>query len=94
MEVLVTVDNFEQGAGSYREINSPRTLEACLRSGLDPSELYPRSKRFFREKNLTPEMLNIKFDTFERKRHGKIHCFFFHNSFYLTLTYVVFLFVS
>lgn len=72
MEILVTVDNFEQNHGAYREINSPRTLEACLRTGLDPSELYPRSKRFFNEKGLTPEMVNFKFDAFESKRKGSI----------------------
>lgn len=70
MEALVTVDNFEQSNGTYREINSPRTLEACLRTGLDPTELYPRPRRDFREKGMSTEMLNIKFDAFEHKRKG------------------------
>lgn len=72
MEVLINVENFEQQNGAYREINSPRTLEACLRSGLDPAELYPRDKKRFREKGLTPEMLDIKFNAFEHKRRGKV----------------------
>lgn len=71
MEVLITVDNFEQANGTYREINSPRTLEACLRTGLDPSELYPRPRRLFKEKGMTPEMVNIKYDAFEHKRRGE-----------------------
>lgn len=72
MEVLINVDNFEQSNGTYRDINSPRTLEACLRSGLDPSELYPRSKKHLKEKGLTPEMLDIKFNAFEDKRRGRM----------------------
>ena len=36
---LVSVNNFHT---VQAPINSPRTLEACLRSGFDPKELYPR----------------------------------------------------
>ena len=35
MELIITINNFEDG-GVCRDINSPRSLEACLRSGLDP----------------------------------------------------------
>lgn len=55
-----------------REINSPRSLEACLRSGLDPLELLPRPKSDFQEKRLTKEMLDIKYNVFENKRRDKI----------------------
>lgn len=70
MEVLVSVENFEEPNGRYREVNSPRSLEACLRSGLDPSELYPRSKGSLRERGLSPDKLEIKFTSFETKRKG------------------------
>jgi hypothetical protein len=70
MEVLISVENFEEGNGRYREINSPRTLEACLRSGLDPSELYPHPKSDFKEKDMTKEMLDIKYHAFQTKRQG------------------------
>ena len=36
MELIIDINNFEDG-GICRDINSPRSLEACLRSGLDPS---------------------------------------------------------
>ena len=36
MELIITINNFEDG-GVCRDINSPRSLEACLRAGLDPS---------------------------------------------------------
>jgi hypothetical protein len=71
MEVLISVENFEEPNGRYREINSPRTLEACLRSGLDPTELYPRSKAEFKDANLSKEMLDIKYSAFQSKREGK-----------------------
>lgn len=70
MEILISVDNFEEANGRYREINSPRTLEACLRCGLDPSELYPKQKRDLYEKGLTKEMMEIKMNFFEKKRKG------------------------
>eukprot|EP01031_Cornospumella_fuschlensis_P032598 gene32598-39414_t len=72
MEILISVENFEESGGRYREINSPRTLEACLRCGLDPSELYPKQKRDLYEKGLTKEMMEIKVNFFEKKRKEKI----------------------
>ena len=71
MEVLISIENFEDASGKYREINSPRTLEACLRSGLDPSEVYPKPRGHLKEKGLTPEMLDIKYQAFQNKRRGK-----------------------
>ena len=73
MEILFSVENFEENNGNYREINSPRTLEACLRSGLDPAELYPKSRAQFASKTLTKEMVDIKYDAFEKKRLDKIN---------------------
>jgi hypothetical protein len=70
MELLISIENFEVG-DNIREINSPRTLEACLRSGLDPQELYPKSRSAFVSRKLTKEMIDIKFETFERKRRGE-----------------------
>lgn len=74
MEVLTTIENFEEGGGRYRVINSPRSLEACLRSGLDPAELYPKSKNFFTNstKDLSKEMLEIKIDSYNKKRNGSL----------------------
>jgi hypothetical protein len=70
METLISVLNFEQQAEGGAEINSPRTLEACLRAGYDPTELLPRPRKAFKEKGLSEEMVNIKFNSFERKRQG------------------------
>lgn len=70
-EAIVDVTNFENG-GEYREINSPRTTEACLRCGIDPNELYPLEKETLRRKGMTLEMLDIKYNNAERKRRVKI----------------------
>ena len=72
MEILFSIENFEESNGKYREINSPRTLESCLRNGLDPAELYPKPKTKFLSSSLTDEMIDIKYETFERKRKDKI----------------------
>lgn len=71
MEILHSIENFCDG-GIAQEINSPRTLEACLRLGLDPSELAPKSKSTYESKDLTAEMVNVKYEHFERKRNEKI----------------------
>ncbi len=67
----MTIENFNED-GAVREINSPRTLEACLRVGLDPVELIPKSRNAFVSKDLTKQMIDIKYETFEKKRQDKI----------------------
>ena len=70
-DTIISVENFEDG-GEYREINSPRTVEACLRCGLDPSALYPIDKQSLARKGMSSEMLDLKFSNDERKRKAKI----------------------
>ena len=69
MDNLFSIHNFEDGRVS-REINSPRSLEACLKSGIDPSELKARPREKFVSKSLTDEMIDKKFATFENKRQS------------------------
>jgi hypothetical protein len=71
MDLIISIDNFMDG-GNYREVNSPRTLEACLRSGLDPSELAPKPRGAFVTKELTKTMVDAKFQLYEKKRQDKI----------------------
>ena len=68
--ILISVENFEDG-DITREINSPRSLESCLRTGLDPSELHPKSFDKLGSRHLRQEMIDIKHDYFEKKRRGK-----------------------
>ena len=70
METLISIVNFDD-SGEGPEINSPRSLEACLRSGYDPKELMAKKKTFFKGRGITDEMLEIKYEQFEKKRAGK-----------------------
>jgi hypothetical protein len=71
MELSINIENFEEGE-SRQAINSPRTMEACLRVGVDPSELYARKRGDFASKELTKDMIKIKYQSFEKKRQEKI----------------------
>jgi hypothetical protein len=68
---IIDVSNFEAGEET-RQINSPRTLESCLRQGIDPSELYPRDRGSFHQKGMSKDQLDLKYTNFERKRQEKI----------------------
>ena len=72
MENLYTIHTFEDAG---REINSPRSLEACLRIGIDPSELAPKTVRDFKTKGLRDEFAQKLYDAFERKRRGEFLSF-------------------
>eukprot|EP01041_Mallomonas_annulata_P000415 gene415-751_t len=71
MESLISIVNFDDG-GEIREINSPRSLEACLRAGLDPQELLPKPKSSFVSRKLTDTMIEEKYSNYERRRKEKI----------------------
>lgn len=71
METLISILNFDE-TGAGPEINSPRSLEACLRSGFDPKELLTKKKNFFKGHGITEDLLEIKYEQFERKRKEKI----------------------
>lgn len=70
-ESIVDINNFIDG-NEYKEINSPRTMEACLRQGLDPTELYPHEKESYRRKGMSDAMLDLAFANAERKRTIKV----------------------
>lgn len=67
MESIYTIHTFEDAG---REINSPRSLEACLRVGIDPSELGPRSVKSFSRKGLEEDLVLKLHENFEKKRRG------------------------
>ena len=48
---IFSILNFETENGAVQP-NSPRTLEACLRSGIDPSELMPRALKDYKQKGI------------------------------------------
>jgi hypothetical protein len=77
MESIYSVENFES-KGAANEINSPRSLDACLQLGYDPNELLPKTKKECKElwlksePHLTDEMIDLKYKHFEAKRKSKV----------------------
>ena len=69
MENIYTIHSFEDAG---RAINSPRSLEACLRVGIDPSELVPRTLKSFAKKGLEEDFVQKLHGNFERKRKGEL----------------------
>ena len=73
---LITLDNFLQEDGRARKINSPRSLEACLRQGIDPSELRPlKLEVFIEEENELTGLRDVavaKYDHYEERRTEKL----------------------
>ena len=73
---LITLDNFLQDGGRPNKINSPRSLEACLRQGIDPSELIPLKMEVFikEEEELTglQDVAVAKYEHYEERRNEKL----------------------
>lgn len=79
MEVTLSITNFETGGKRGRPglITSPRSLEACLRCGVDPKDLLPvplsaYAKTDDYKRRLTPEEQKIKHEHMEGRRQAKI----------------------
>jgi len=57
-------------------LNSPRSVEACRRQGIDPHELIIRSqqeiKEFFKHKRMDPEALDLVCKHYEERRQEKV----------------------
>ena len=65
---LVTLDNVEE-LGPNFIINSPRSLESCLRLGLDTSDLVKKEIHFFRSKLIPESVSLIKYTHYEKRRN-------------------------
>jgi len=64
---LVSLEDFLKGK-KPRIINSPRSLEACLRQGLDPAELIPKSLAKFQQEEDLREVAQVKYEHNEERR--------------------------
>jgi len=79
METTLSILNFETGGpgGKPGLITSPRSLEACLRLGVDPRELLPHPVKAFgksldKKIKITPEEQQARYEHFELRRKEKI----------------------
>ena len=73
---VISVDNADFTKKS-QIINSPRSLEACLRVGIDPSELYKLNMDDFKKKypdvkKLIQDLLKYRYDAEEKYRNDTI----------------------
>ena len=67
MDVQYNISNFEDENGC-RPITSPRSVDACLKAGLEPNDLLPKPRKAFVRPNLTDQMIDIAFNLEEKKR--------------------------
>ena len=68
---LVSLENFMDG-GKARMIDSPRSLEACLRQGLDPASLFPKPLSKWQEEEELREVAVCKYEHYEQKRLDRL----------------------
>jgi hypothetical protein len=61
---LTSLDEFEQ----HRLVNTPRSLEACRREGIDPEELLYIPPDAFTQPHLSVRLQQLHFEFFEAKR--------------------------
>ena len=63
-------------------INSPRSLEACRRQGIEPKELVFRTEKQLKKQmgveaiSLTPQIIQLRWEHFEQRRKEKINLIF------------------
>lgn len=68
-EPLISVKDLEDNPWAP---NSPRTLEACKREGIEPGELVHRPYEEFASKVLPEELAKMRYDYYENKRQELI----------------------
>jgi len=56
----------------YQEPTTPRSLEACERQGIEPSELVIRERDSFKEKGATDKIVTMRHDFYEKDRARKV----------------------
>ena len=70
--MVYSILNFTNVDGAIKPPDSPRTLEACLRSGFDPREMVPHNLEDFMMKGVPKEVAAIKLQHFEERREEKV----------------------
>ena len=74
----ISLENFDDSSKDAALINTPRSLEACRRQGIEPHEIvYTTLKRYKKSlgveaNQLTPQILQLRFEHFDQRRKEKI----------------------
>eukprot|EP00830_Metopus_es_P005800 TRINITY_DN15547_c0_g1_i2.p1 TRINITY_DN15547_c0_g1~~TRINITY_DN15547_c0_g1_i2.p1 ORF type:complete len:320 (+),score=111.91 TRINITY_DN15547_c0_g1_i2:115-1074(+) len=64
---IISLDNLEeQPIGAT--VNSPRSLDACKKEGIDPNDLIKKSLESFADKGVTEKVKEMRFKFHEKKR--------------------------
>ncbi|GAQ92056.1 hypothetical protein KFL_009130030 [Klebsormidium nitens] len=72
LDDIANVDPASGGSPKAVRLTSPRSLLACLQTGIDPKEIIYRPFEEFAEKGLTPELQKLKYEHCEAKRQEKL----------------------
>ena len=67
-----SLENFDEYNIEAPLLTSPRSLEACLRQGLEPEELVFRYVDSFAETGVSPDLQEIRWKHYEKKRLDKL----------------------
>ena len=70
------MENFDENKRNPPYLNSPRSLDACKRQGIDPSELLylnmDEFKTTLNEINVDKDLLRLRWEHHEEKRKEKL----------------------
>jgi hypothetical protein len=70
--VPITIEDFNQHSTSKVIITSPRSIEACLRTGIPATDLIHKPESAFAQPNLSRDIINLRYIHYEQKRLEKI----------------------
>lgn len=74
--MIISLENFDERGRSRPILNSPRSMEACKRQGIDPSELITKTveeiKRIYKDGMNDKKSLEIKMQHYESRRKNKL----------------------
>eukprot|EP00347_Sterkiella_histriomuscorum_P002584 403367581 len=70
---MISLENIDEYIGTKQVINSPRSLEACARLGLNPKELVFKPMEEFKDKNLEQDIVKMRYQHHEQKRKEHIY---------------------
>ncbi|KAF0972676.1 hypothetical protein FDP41_008925 [Naegleria fowleri] len=69
-----SLENFDENAKDQKILlTSPRSIEACLRTGISPTELIKKDESEFYSKGVPPDIVKMRWSHYETRRKEKLH---------------------
>eukprot|EP00741_Cyanophora_paradoxa_P003678 tig00000093_g3575.t1 len=72
LKIHISLETFDDRNPNSVNITSPRSKEACLRQGIEPTELLYRPIESFAERGLAPALQRRRYDHYEIRRQAKL----------------------